>query len=87
MISTIYYLTSYYDLVDIPKNIEKNKKLEDLSCEHWGFGSRLNTMGYMYIITDSNSLWYQERDYINDKFLDYVVFFIKNKKLSNIYYT
>ena len=34
MISTIYYLTSYYDLVDIQK-IEKNKKLEDLSCEHW----------------------------------------------------
>ena len=87
MISTIYYLTSYYDLIDIPKNIEKNKKLDDKCCEHWGFGKRLNTMGYMYIISDSNSLWYQDRDYLNDKFFDYVIFFIKNKKLSNIYYT
>lgn len=85
MINTIYYLTSYYDIIDIPKSI-KNQNLinNDFRCEHWGFCKRLNKFGNLYIDSKSQSLWYQDKDYSNDKFMDYVYFFIMSKNLNNI---
>ena len=61
------------------QKIEKNKLLKEMNCEHWGFGRRLNKIGCMYIILKSQSLWYQDRDYKNNKFKYYVDFFYKKK--------
>ena len=85
MIKTNYYLSSYYDNV-FSKQTDRNLKLGNLYCEHWGFGERLNQNGEMYICKSSNSLWYQDRDFDieQNKFKNYVIFFIKNKELNNI---
>lgn len=84
IIKTDYYLISFYDKSYKKRNFINEYLKEGLCCEHWGYGQRLNTMGGMYINKNSQSLWYQEKDYINDDFRDYVKFFIKNKKLNNI---
>ena len=75
-----YYLTTFYDL---KKDNLKKDNLPGI-CEHWSFCDRLKQYGNIFICKDSESLWYQDRDYENNKFKKYVIFFIKNKKLNNI---
>jgi hypothetical protein len=84
IIRTEYYLISFYDKTNVKRNFA-NKYLDNNKyCEHWGYGERLNKIGDLYINKKSQSLWYQERDYEQNDFKDYVKFFIKNKKLNNI---
>ena len=84
VIKTVYYLTSFYDKSYKKRTFINEYLGKELYCEHWGFGERLNSMGEMYINKNSQSLWYQERDYKRGEFEEYVKFFIKNKKLNNI---
>ena len=53
-------------------------------CEHWSYCKRIKMFGNIFICRDSESLWYQNKDYIENKFNDYVYFFINNKNFEYI---
>ena len=77
-----YYLTSYFDL---DKNLSKLKDEDKyMICEHWSYCKRIKMFGNIFICRDSESLWYQNKDYIENKFNDYVYFFINNKNFEYI---
>ena len=77
-----YYLTSFYNVEKI-KEVDNNK-LENNICEHWGYCHRLRYFSKIVITKKSQALWYQTIDYKDNKFFDYVKFFIEKKNLGNI---
>lgn len=77
-----YYLTSFYNVEKI-KEVDNNK-LENNICEHWGYCHRLRYFSKIVITKKAQALWYQTIDYKDNKFFDYVKFFIEKKNLGNI---
>ena len=81
-----YYLTSFFDYKNFKRTFTNKFLGNDMICEHWGFCDRMNKFGNIFINKKSEALWYQDKDFKNGKFFNYVKFFIKEKNLDNIFY-